>query len=186
MAMAVSQTASLRQSSRGKFGIASLGIRESSSFTNQEERIKKWRCGVVRTEQGRLCGIVGRWWAYQGNILQTWWDLRWRPLQQDRCDLYYSQPWSSPGFLTLSYVRSGPRTSLSTFYAATLALDQIARLKDSNAIVCHVTNDRISDRLLARWGWEKHCLDWPGRHFIKRFYGNYPEIDDHWRKQLRM
>ncbi|MEM7504965.1 MAG: CoA transferase, partial [Pseudomonadota bacterium] len=29
----------------------------------------------------------------------------------------------------------------------------IERLKDSNAIVCNVTNVRISDRLMTRWGW---------------------------------
>ena len=76
------------------------------------------------------------------------------------------------------------RTALSTFYAATLILDEIARLRDTNAIVCNVTNLRISDRLMLRWGWEKHCQHWAGRHFIKRFYGRYPEISSTWRERL--
>lgn len=164
--------------------MASLGIRDATSFAEHAERIKAWRCGYICTEHGRLSKVVGRWWPYHGNSLQTLYDMRLRPLKQDRCELYYCQPWGSAGFLTLSYVRSGPLTSLGTFYIATLALDQIAQLKGSHAICCHATNKRISHRLLTRWGWQQHCLDWPGRHFIKRFYGTYPEISAFWRERL--
>jgi hypothetical protein len=65
-------------------------------------------------------------------------------------------------------------------------LDEIARIKGAHAIVCHVTNGRISDRLLRRWGWEAHCLNWKGRHFIKRFYGRYADIPNHWRSRLML
>jgi hypothetical protein len=75
---------------------------------------------------------------------------------------------------------------LSTFYAATLVLDEIARLRDANAIVCNVTNVRISDRLMRRWGWEEHCQQWMGRHFIKRFYGHFPDIPSSWRERLNL
>jgi hypothetical protein len=53
-------------------------------------------------------------------------------------------------------------------------LDEVARLKASDAILCDVWNWRISDRLLARWGWQPHKPDRWHRHFIKRFYGVYP------------
>ena len=33
----------------------------------------------------------------------------------------------------------------------------IARLKGSDAILCDASNLRISDRLLARWGWTPHA-----------------------------
>jgi hypothetical protein len=121
-----------------------------------------------------------------GNLLQAYWDMRFRPLQQDRCELYYHQAWGAQSFLTLSYVRAGAQTSLTTLYTAALALDEIARLKQSAAIVSHVSNSRISDRLLQRWGWQQHCLNWPGRHFIKRFYGSFPRIGKQWRERLRM
>jgi hypothetical protein len=186
MVVANDQTDDIRRQPARELRIASFGIRPAFSFAEQAERIKKWRCGYICTEDGRLSKIVGRWWPYQGNWLQMLWDVRQRPLKQNRCELYYSQPWSSPGFLTLSYVRSGPQTSLSTLYVAALALDQIAKLKGCHAIVCHATNDRISDRFLARWGWQQHCPDWPGRHFIKRFYGEYPEIHAYWRSRLQM
>ncbi|HBE66664.1 MAG TPA: hypothetical protein DDW52_00815 [Planctomycetaceae bacterium] len=107
-------------------------------------------------------------------------------MQSDVCELYYHAPLACPRFLTLSYVRSGPKTSLSTFYAATLMLDEIARLKQTGAIVCNVSSDRLTDRLLARWGWDEHCESWTGRHFIKRLYGDYPRIPEVWRKRLRL
>ena len=34
---------------------------------------------------------------------------------------------------------------------------------------------RISSRLAQRWGWEAHKPSRWRRHFIKRFYGSYPE-----------
>jgi hypothetical protein len=59
-------------------------------------------------------------------------------------------------------------------------LQEIARIKRTDAIVCDVTSSRISDRLLARAGWERHCLASPRRHFIKRFYGEYPQPQAAW------
>ncbi|GAB5402307.1 MAG: hypothetical protein Aurels2KO_05380 [Aureliella sp.] len=137
-------------------------------------------------QDGKLAVVRRRWWPYVGNLFQARWDQKFPSGDPDRCELFYHQPLSSRDFLTLSYVRSTKRTSLSTFYAATLLLDEVARLKGSLAIVCHVTNDRLSNRLLARWGWEQHCEQWSGRHFIKRFYGEYPEIAPPWRSRLTL
>ena len=47
-------------------------------------------------------------------------------------------------------------------------------VKRSDAIVCDVWNWRISERLLARWGWEPHKPQAWHRNYIKRFYGVYP------------
>jgi hypothetical protein len=89
----------------------------------------------------------------------------------DRCWLYYNQPRSCPNFLALKYVVSSRDCTLATFRGSLVVLDEIARLKRSWAIVCHVANLRISDRLLARWGWERHLQSSRRRHYIKRFYG---------------
>lgn len=166
--------------------LVGFGLAPVTSIQEQADVLRARRAGKIVTCGGRLVGVFGRWWPYLGNHFQTLLDRQWRPLIGDRCELYFHAPLSSPGFLTLSYVHSGDGTSLSTFYAATLVLDEIARLKRSVAIVSNVTNDRISDRLLQRWGWEAHCLEWSGRHFIKRFYGEYPEIALPWRKRLEM
>ena len=54
-------------------------------------------------------------------------------------------------------------------------LDEIARIKGTDAIVAELSNLRISDRLARRWGWEPHVPSSRRRHYIKRFYGSYPE-----------
>jgi len=88
----------------------------------------------------------------------------------DRLWLYYNQPWRFPDFLVLKYVVSARETSLTTLRRALDVLDEIARLKRSDALLCDVGNWRISRRLMTRLGWTPHCpLRWH-RHYIKRFY----------------
>lgn len=93
----------------------------------------------------------------------------------DRCLLYYNQPRRMPSFLALKYVVSYRGATLATFRGALSVLDEIARIKRTDAIVCDAANLRISDRLATRWGWEHHCPSRWHRNFIKRFYGNYAE-----------
>jgi hypothetical protein len=94
----------------------------------------------------------------------------------DRCLLYYNQPDSCPNFLALKYVISSQNTSYTTLLAAAATLDAIAAAKQIDAILCDAANSRLSDRLLARQGWEKHKPSRWHRNFIKRFYGEYPPI----------
>jgi hypothetical protein len=98
----------------------------------------------------------------------------------NRCLLFYNQPRQSSSFLALKYIVSSRQCSFKTFRGATIILDEIARLKGTDAIVCEVRNLRISDRLLQRWGWERHLASSRRRHFIKRFYGTYPEPSQAW------
>ncbi|NQU23502.1 MAG: hypothetical protein HQ567_19655 [Candidatus Nealsonbacteria bacterium] len=92
----------------------------------------------------------------------------------DRLLLYYNQPLRFPNFLALKYVVSARHTRMATLTRAADALDEIARLKQVDAILCDVGNWRISTRLLCRWGWHPHCPSRWHRHYIKRFYGRYP------------
>ena len=198
MDMAVDQTgAGDRRSTRLSSGggkrprwqaVGSWGLTSLSDLSDPHQRawLARRRCGCIVTAGGQLLAIHGRWWPYRGNLLRSAWDARYGGLPEDECELYYHQPLATPSFLTLSYVHAGEGTSLTTLYTAGLVLDEIARLKRADAIVSHVTNGRISDRLLARWGWEPHCLNWHGRHFIKRFYGRYPELASHWRRRLTL
>ena len=98
----------------------------------------------------------------------------------NRCWLYYNQPRRHRNFLALKYVVSSRHSTLRTFRSSLIVLDEIARLKGTDAIVCEVSNLRISDRLLKRWGWQSHVPSSRRRHFIKRFYGTYPEPEDAW------
>lgn len=167
-------------------GIASLGLRAVRNIAQQSELLVTRRAGRIVIDGGHLTAVHGRWWPYIGNHLRCAWDQRFRFAKQDRCEIFYHAPQGLSQFITISYAHSGAGTSLSSIFAGALVLDEIARLRRSVAIVCCVTNDRISDRLLERWGWVQHCLDQPGRHFIKRFYGNYPPIPDQWRQRLTM
>ncbi|MCU0962610.1 MAG: hypothetical protein MUF48_21140 [Pirellulaceae bacterium] len=99
---------------------------------------------------------------------------------QDTCWLYYNQPCRHPRFLALKYIVSSPHATFSTFRGALVVLDEIARLKHTDAIVAEVRNLRISDRLLHRWGWERHLPASRRRHYIKRFYGVYPAPHQAW------
>src|SRR5690606_29631017 len=92
----------------------------------------------------------------------------------DLCQLFYNEPWSAPGFLALTYVVSTRRTTLATLQGALGVLDEIARLKQCDALVCDVSNPRVSDRALKRWGWAPLSASGWRRPFIKRFYGVYP------------
>ncbi|MGC4004762.1 MAG: hypothetical protein QM811_17260 [Pirellulales bacterium] len=66
-------------------------------------------------------------------------------------------------------------TRAKTCFAVLDALDAIARLKRSDAIVCEAANFRLSDRMLRRHGWERHTTSRYRRNYIKRFYGEYPQ-----------
>ena len=92
----------------------------------------------------------------------------------DRILLYYNQPRRSSNYLALKYAVSSRQTSMGTVCRALAVLDEIARLKRSDALLCDVGNWRISRALLARCGWVPHCPSRWHRHYIKRFYGTYP------------
>ena len=136
----------------------------------QRELVRRARYGVIETADERLAGIQLRRRPRRASPFDL---LLGRTLHQrrraNRCRLYYNQPVGHDDFLALKFTVSGRGTSFATFRAALWVLDEIARIKGSHAIVCDVANRRISDRLLARWGWEAHLPSRWHRHFIKRF-----------------
>ncbi len=70
--------------------------------------------------------------------------------------------------MSVLYALSGPKTQYTTFYRAVVVLDEIARLRDSDAIVCQVINLQASERLMNRWGYVRHALARGDNHYIKR------------------
>lgn len=141
-------------------------------------RLRRWRCGAVEMAGGRLERISRRLWPRRVSIAGAWWDARRRPGGADRCRLFWHVPRLAPGVLAIDYAQSGRDTRLGTIHGALVVLDQIARIKQCQIAVCHVTNDRITDRLLRRWGWEEHCANERGRHWIRRYYGQYPAFEE--------
>jgi hypothetical protein len=153
-----------------------------TNLTEQAAVLRDRRYGVVEMSSGRLVGIHLRPWPKLISLAEVWCfgGSAHHRVRGDRCWLYYNQPLSCPNYLALPYVVSSREGSLASFRGALLVLDEIARIKRTDAIVCDVTNARISNRLMNRWGWERHVLHSPRRHYIKRFYGVYPASERFW------
>lgn len=152
-------------------------LRETIYDLNSErDRLRAWRYGVIETAGGELAAVRLRAWPKLASLPELWpQGLRYHSKgQPDRCLLYYNQPRRMPNFLALRYVVSTAGTSYRTFRAALLALDMIAEIKQTDAIVCDAANMRLSDRFMARLGWEAHKPQRWHRNFIRRFYGAYP------------
>ncbi|HVU87900.1 MAG TPA: hypothetical protein VHD36_11310 [Pirellulales bacterium] len=134
---------------------------------------------MIEVAAGRLVSVRPRLFARRVSQLEVslWGRLAHRLRTGDRCWLYYRQPRRLRQFLIVDYALSAQGTSLATIRGALGALDELARWKRCDAILCDVTTARISDRLLARWGWQAHAPSPWHRHFIKRFYGQYPATD---------
>ncbi len=140
------------------------------------EVLQRRRYGVIEMLDDQLVGVHLRPWPKLVSLPEVWFlGNRYHRLKRgNRCWLYYNQPLGHSAFLTITYGVSRRDTSLRAVRGALRVLDEIARIKDSNAILCEVSNARISDRLLARWGWQSHVEGSWRRHFIKRFYGEFP------------
>lgn len=148
-----------------------------TDLTRQTDVVRRNRYGVIEIAEGEFQSIRFRPWPKWISRLElaTWGRWAHGRSSGDRCWLYYNAPLSAPGFLTLAYIVSPAQTRWSTIRTGLEILDQVAEIRRTNALVCELSNLRISDRLMGRLGWEEHCPHLSGRHFIKRFYGEYPK-----------
>jgi hypothetical protein len=144
------------------------------------EALRRGRYGVIEARDGHFQRIVLRPFpkvvSAPGVILLG--GLYHGHLQGDRCRLYYNQPRRFPNFLVLKYIQSSQEGSLASLNRVLETLDEIARIKRSDALLCDVSNWRISTAMMTRYGWQPHAPSMWHRHFIKRFYGVYsPPIE---------
>lgn len=142
-----------------------------------ERLVQSWSYGVIEVADEALVGVHLRPWPALVSLPEVWLgQLAHRWLPGNRCWVYYNVPWGCPGFLAVTYAASYRDTSLATFRRAMTTLDRIAAIRGTDALVCEVSQSRIPAALCRRWGWEPHCADQVGfRHYIKRFYGEYPD-----------
>ncbi|MEX2119456.1 MAG: hypothetical protein WD847_07665 [Pirellulales bacterium] len=141
-----------------------------TDLAEQAERLRVRRYGVIEVVGARLRAVRLRPFPKLASLagaalLGHWFHER---RLGDRCLLYYNQPRRFPNFLALQYLLSARRTRLATVLSALAVLDEIARLKRSEALLCDASNVRLSDRVLARYGWQPHCPSRWHRNFIKR------------------
>lgn len=141
--------------------------------------VRKRAYGLIETRRGQLARIQFRPFPKWGSLLEIGWSSGWGKSRRDPdcCRLYYSQPWGSPNYLTLNYMVSTVGTTMQTLVKSLEILDGVAAIKRSDALLCEVSNGRISDRMLRRYGWERQEVAGSRRrHWIKRFYGAYPSL----------
>jgi hypothetical protein len=140
------------------------------------EALRARRHGVIETVGGEFRAVHLRAWPKLVSLPELWpQGTRYHAGgEADRCLLYFNQPWRTPNFLALKYVVSTAGTSYRTTRAALTVLDAIAAIKRTDAIVCDAANMRLSERLMARFGWEPHKPQRWHRNYIRRFYGIYP------------
>jgi hypothetical protein len=147
-----------------------------TNLADGAETLRRRPYGVIEVADGRFRRVLLRPFpkivSVPGVLLMG--GLRHRRRPGDSIRLYYNRPRRFPNFLVLKYAESARETSLASLARALSVLDEIARLMRSDALLCDVSNGRISSRLLGRRGWEPHCPSWFRRHYIKRFYGSYP------------
>jgi hypothetical protein len=136
----------------------------------ETDRLQRRGCGVIETAEGRLVRVVLRPFPKIVTALGSRFigRLEHRLRRGNRCRLYFNQSRRFPQFLALRYVVTTRDADYATFRAALTTLDEIARLKGIDALLCDAANLRLSDRFLARLGWVPHA-PMPGhRNFIKR------------------
>ncbi|MCE9604058.1 MAG: hypothetical protein K8U03_04060 [Planctomycetia bacterium] len=142
-----------------------------TDLSSSAEVVVRRRYGVIETIEGQLLRVTYRPFPKVSTELGTrfFGQLAHRLLRGNRCRLYFNQPRSCPKFIALQYVETTRDADYATFRRALTTLDEIARLKNADALVCDASNLKLSDRFLARLGWEPHA-PMPGhRNFIKRF-----------------
>jgi hypothetical protein len=137
--------------------------------------VRRRRYGVIEASRGRLIAVHFRPWPKLVSLPEVFLAEKLRThCRGDRCRVYFNQPLRHSQFLSITFAVSSRECSLATLHAARAALETIAEIKQSDALLCEAWNTRISQRLMERWGWEPHCPSRWHRNFIRRFYGEYP------------
>ncbi len=142
----------------------------------QAEVVRRRRFGVIEALNGEFRSVVFRPWPTWVSIPEVLFLAPWvrRCRQRDRCLLYFDQPWRQPNYLAVKYLLTFGGTSYASVVAARQAVDEVARIKRSDALVCQVSNKRLNGRIMKRWGWEPLNDSPRCTLFVRRFYGEYP------------
>jgi hypothetical protein len=149
-----------------------------TDLIRQADIIQRRPYGVIEMVGGRFHRVLLRPFPKYVSLFEAvfWGGFFHRRIPGDRLRLFYNQPRRHPNYLSLKYAVSSRDTSLATMLGALGVLDEIARIKGSDAILTDAANFRISDRFLRRQGWERHTKARYHRNYIKRFYGEYPAV----------
>lgn len=138
------------------------------SFTDLERHFlsKLWAAELL--VNGSSFTIQKRLWPRIASSFDVFWDEKVSSGEPNSCRVFLSFPKRAPGYLTVNYLCTGPNTEYRILARATKIVDQIAIVRNCQAIVCQVISQRISERLLQRWGYVPHAQSLGNGHFIRR------------------
>ncbi len=141
------------------------------------EKIRHRPYGMIEVVDERLVAIHLRPWPKLISGIEAKWADGWgkKRSRKNQGQVFFNQPLAHRNYLTVSYIVSTLQTSMTTMMLSMALLDYVAYVKRSDAVLAEVTNHRISERVMNRLGFERHLLESKKRHWIKRFYGEYPE-----------
>jgi hypothetical protein len=128
------------------------------------------RYGVVIVHADGRLSLQRRWFPSWPSLWDQWLDNRWRRLPDNCAKFFFNQPRSCPGFLVLAYAQAGPNTKPASLQLGLSMLTAIARKRNLQAIVCHATNKKLTDRVMLYFGYERHAKHLSGRHYICRIH----------------
>ncbi len=143
----------------------------------QADIVRRRWFGVIEAVDGEFRRVVFRPWPKWISIPEVLLLARWIHSGQgrDRCLLYFDQSWRQPNYLAVKYLLTYGGTSYASVVAARRAVDDVARIKRSDALVCQVSNKRLNGRIMKRCGWEPLNDSPRCTLYVRRFYGEYPE-----------
>lgn len=143
---------------------------------SQRQRVRDARYGMIESIDGQFRQLQLRPWPKLVSGVEAFWigGATHARKRHDRVRFWYSQPRSHNKYLILSYAVSGLGTTTLTLRAALRVLDRIAEFKQCDAILCEASNKRLNDSIMKYWGFERHMPNARRKHYIRRFYGNFP------------
>lgn len=136
--------------------------------------------GMIEAQGGELSFVQLRPFPKLVSVAEAAWIGGWshNRIKRDRVQVFYNQPSRHSNFLVAKYAVSELGTTLATMRASFRTFMEIARLKQVDAALCEIISKRVTDRIMKYWGFEPHNPKARGRHFIRRFYGEYPDYTD--------
>jgi hypothetical protein len=142
------------------------------------ESIRQRRYGVIEAREGQFQRVRLRPYPKIASVPEVFWLGGWyhHLVPGDRCWLCYNQPRRFPNYVAVMSIVSARDTSLATIRRVLQTLDEIARIKGSDALLCDAANWRLSTAIMCHWGWEPHCPSYWHRHFIRRFTVDTPPV----------
>lgn len=148
--------------------IATLGLGVVTDLNLSADLVRSARYGEYSVLADQSFELYFRWWPRLASRWDVMRDAYLRSLPTSECRVYYSFPIRCPDYMTINYVHSGKGTQYKTVRQAIVIANEIAQLKKAAAIVCQITNERITQRMMNRWGFVQHAQTLGNNHFIKR------------------